>query len=483
MTAVSGAQRSAPVDARDLRLAIAAPALVLLGYYVVSDLHVSAAAVGALVLAAWGAFAFSRPRVALSVSVPMVLLAGTKFRTRFADETLEGVLDTQIILELLLFAFIGVAVLAVALATRTGRRISKAEALIGVYTTIALLSTLWSAEPALTLVRATQLAIVAALAILCVRVLTPADALWTTSRALTWYVVVCAVIATTVPWTTLPLIPDEGIFRFRWFAIHPLDAATLTGAAAIGLLGIIACARMHDTPAKPGIGMRALFLMLVILLVLTSSRGPMVALAAGIGVLWLITVRPAFRAAAVLMASAGVLVCLVYVGELRSWIEGIASHDSVATRLFFRNQTVDDLFELNGRLGLWQELRPIVADHFVMGTGYQASRAALLDVAEWAAYAHNALLQTILDLGVVGMLSMLGLIVLGACAGFNRSNARWVRVTVPALVVFVTLNSMSNESFAAAPDIELLLVFLCALCGASGRPGGHLQTRGARVLP
>jgi len=467
------------VDARDVRLAIIAPALVLLGYYVVSDLRVSVAAVGALTLAAWGAFAFSRPRLALFLSLPMLFLAGTKFRSRYADDTLEGLLDAQVIFELVLFAFIGVAVVAVALAVRTGRRMSKAEALIAIFTTLALMSTLWSAAPALSLVRATQLAIVAAFAVLSVRILGRAGALWTTSRSLAWYVLVCAFITIAAPWTTLPLFAEEGVFRFRWFAIHPLDAATLTGAAAIGLLGIIACARTQDIPARPGVGIRVMFLVMVVLLVLTSSRGPMVALAAGIGLMWLIRVRPAFRAAAVLIVSAGVLASVVYVSELRSWVEGIAAQDSAATRLFLRNQTVDDVFQLNGRLELWQELRPIVAEHFVAGTGYQASRAALLDVAEWAAYAHNALLQTVLDLGVVGMLSMLGLIFLGFRAGLDRSNPAWVRATVPALMLFLTLNSMSNESFAAAPDIELFLVFLCALCAASGHPRAHLQASGA----
>jgi O-antigen ligase len=296
-------------------------------------------------------------------------------------------------------------------------------------------------------------------------------------------VLACAVLAAALPWTTMPLIPDEGVFRFRWFAVHPLDAATQAGAAAIGLLGVIVFARTREIPAKPGLGMRLLFLLLVTLLVITSSRGPMLALAAGIAVLWLIRARPPFRAAAALVACASALICVVYVSELRSWADGIASRDSVVSRVFFRNQTVDDVFELNGRLELWEELGPMVRDHYVFGVGYQASRAALLDVAEWAAYAHNALLQTILDLGLAGTLAMVGLLALGLRAGFRPSNARWVRATVPALIVFLTLNSMSNESFAAAPDIELLLVFMCALCGGPWPPPRMKPEGEAPVLP
>jgi O-antigen ligase len=381
----------------------------------------------------------------------------------------------------MLFAFIGVAVVAAALASRTARRISGAEVLIGLYTGVALLSTLWSAAPTLTLVRATQLAVVAGLAIFAVRILTPAVALWATARTLTWFVLVCALIATIAPWTTLPLFPEEGVFRFRWFAIHPLDAATLTGTAAIGVLGLLVCARTPGTPTSPRMVMAALFVVLVTLLILTSSRGPMLALAAAIGVLWLIRMRPVMRGAALLAAASIVLAVILGASELRAWFEGIVSHDTVLTRLVMRNQSVDDVIELNGRLALWQELQPMVAEHAVMGTGYQASRAALLDVAAWAAYAHNALIQTVLDLGMVGLLSMLGLLALGVCAGFRRSNAPWVRATVPALTIFLALNSMSNESFAAAPDIELLVIFVCALCGTAMQ-SGPLRPAGPRSV-
>jgi O-antigen ligase len=463
----AGAPRSASLDSGDLPLALAIPVLVVFGYLVLSDLRLAAAAAGALVLAAWGAFAYSRPRLALAIALPMLMLAATKFRIRYADDTLSGLLDAQIVFELALYGFVGVAVLAAGLATHVGRRASAAEVLIAAYVAIAALSLLWSAAPTLTLVRTTQLTIVAGFAVLAVRLCSPSGALWITMRALAGYVLVCSIAATLLPWTTEPLIPDEGLFRFRWFATHPLDAATLAGAAAIFLIGVIASARTRGLPRTPHVWMRICAPVLVCLVVLTSSRGPMVALAAACGLLWLSRVRPAFRTAAVLTTCAAALAFLVFQPDVRSWAQQVADQDSAASRLFFRNQTADDVFELNGRIGLWEGLRPIIADHWALGTGYQASRAALLDVAEWAAYAHNALLQTLLDIGVIGLLSILGVILLGFSAGLRRGNPAWIRATVPALVLFLTLNSMSNESFSAAPDIELLILFICAMCGSA----------------
>jgi hypothetical protein len=468
------ARRPALVDANDLRLALAVPGLVLLGFYAISDPRVSAALVGVVAMAAWIAFAYRRPRTVLIAALPMLLLAGTKFRYRDSTASLAGELDTQILLELLLFAFIGVGVAGAWLATRSRRRLSAAEAVILAYAGFAVLSTAWSAAPELTLVRSTQLTIVSLLAIVAVRVLTPPVLLWGVLRATGWFVAACALVAAALPWTTGPLFPDEGVFRFRWFAVHPLEAATLCGIVAVGYLAAAAFARSTHAPSRRAGRLSALFVLFALGMLVTSSRGPLIALAGAIGAVWFLKLRPALRVAAILATSAAALVAVAYSSQLFSLIENFSNQDSVLTRMIFRAQTADDLLELNGRIGLWTDLSPIVADNLVIGSGYQASRAALLDVADWAAYAHNAILQTALDLGVLGTASVLALIAMGLSAGFSRGLNPWMRGTVAALTVFLTLNSLSNESFAAAPDVELFMLFVCALCW------GHAKTS-ARV--
>jgi len=112
----------------------------------------------------------------------------------------------------------------------------------------------------------------------------------------------------------------------------------------------------------------------------------------------------------------------------------------------------------------------------VLGAGYQASRATLLDVASWAGYAHNALMQTFLDLGIAGTVA-LGLLVAIALSAVVRSRlAPWLRGTSAALMVFLVLNSIGTESFAGAPGFETLLLLVCALC-ATSEPSSYARTR------
>jgi O-antigen ligase len=202
-------------------------------------------------------------------------------------------------------------------------------------------------------------------------------------------------------------------------------------------------------------------------LVSTRSRGPMLALATAAGVLWLLKVRPTLRVTGVLLTGAAVSAAIVFASELRGLVEWLASRDTVLTNAFFRGQTADTVFELNGRLTLWQDLQPVLLDRLTFGYGYQASRAVLLETADWAAYAHNAFLQTALDLGVIGLLVVLWMFAPIARSVFSRSRDRAVRATVVALTVFLVLNAMSTESFAAVPHFETLLLFVCALCAAA----------------
>jgi O-antigen ligase len=458
-------------------LGLAAAGLIALGWATTVEPLAAAACVGVGILAIAVLVAAHRPRLAMAASFSILLVGGTKFRTRDADASLAGALDAQVVLELALFAVIGAIVLGLWIARRDDRRgLSSTELAVMAYGFLAAASVAWSAAPALTGVRAVQLLIVGLFAILTVRALRPAAAMWFMSRAVTIHVLVFAAIAACSPWAYDGFYSstdtfDDG-FRFRWFSAHPIDAATLAGLGAIGLLGAL-WFRQRSTIAPPRVRTWLAVAAMVLVLVLTRSRGPMVALAVGAGILWLLRMRPVPRAAALCAGVAAAAATVAFAAEIRTGVEWLSRQDSMLTNAFFRGQTADTVFELNGRLGLWQELQPIVVEHLTLGYGYQASRAVLLAVADWAAYAHNAFLQTALDLGLAGIA-----IVLWLFAPIVRSLVRpgsdaAVRATVLALTAFLTLNAMSTESFAAVPHFETLLLFVCALAAAADGAGGE----------
>lgn len=455
--------------------------LAVVGYLAASDLRISTALVAAMALTAWSALAWERPRPALSASFLIVLIAGTKFRVREADASLNAVIDGQILLELGLFGLVGVGVLAAWIARGDRRRLTIVEAIILTYAAIALLSSLWSIAPALTLVRATQLLIVSALAIVTVRVLTPSGALWSACKALAAYVLACAALAPIFPWASETYDLDDGT-RWGWFSVHPVAAGTLAALAALGLLSASAFAPPRGTPRMLGIPLFFSAIPVVLVLLLTRSRGPLLAFVASLGTLLLMRLRWTVRIPLILITASFILIYITLGPDLEPWLVSVANQDSAISRVLFRGQTVDTVLQLNGRFGLWDDLRPAIAAHSLIGYGYQASRSVVLDAAAWAAYAHNALLQSVLDLGLLGTLALVVLAIIGLCGGMIGDLSSWMRATVAALMVFLVLNSMSTESFAGAPGFETLLLFVCALCAGSAWSGAS-STLGTSPTP
>src|SRR5437870_7805748 len=84
--------------------ALAATALAIGGYAIFSDARLAIALFALAVLCAIGLVGSRHPRTAVLASLALVLLAGTKFRVREADASLDGQIDAQILFELAVFA-------------------------------------------------------------------------------------------------------------------------------------------------------------------------------------------------------------------------------------------------------------------------------------------------------------------------------------------------------------------------------------------
>ena len=466
--AASVSGRTAPVPQFGLPTVAALSILTATGYLGASHQWLIAVALGGVSLAVWAVVAFRQPRTATIASMAMLLVAGTKFRSRAATDSLAGIVDWQIALELGLYALVAVAIAA---STASGRfrrvRPGAAEALILAYAALALISTTWSQAPALTLVRAVQLSIISALAILAVRVMSPSRAIWTSCSVLAVYVLCCAV-STPIVGAEATSDPDGGAYRFAWFAVHPIAVGSLAAIAALAMLSpsLFSRAGAHRLLGLPRL---LVLILLLTILILTSTRGPLLAFIAGAGMLLMMRMSWPARLTLAGIATAAVLVCAVAGADLRDWLDAAAGRDAFISRAFFRGQSVDTLLSLNGRLELWSDLGPVIAANPTVGLGFQASRGVVLETAPWAAYAHNALLQAMLDLGVVGALIVIGLVAAGFAAAFRSAINPWLRALIIALMVLLTLNSVSTESFAGSPGFETLLLFICVLCASPRR--------------
>jgi O-antigen ligase len=214
---------------------------------------------------------------------------------------------------------------------------------------------------------------------------------------------------------------------------------------------------------------------LAAILIVTHSRGPLLGCVAALGV---VTVRRKVGLFAGLAAVAMLLmtgVALVNHGETTRTIlnSAQASHNPVA-RLLLRGQTAEEFASFTDRDEVWSLAEDLILDRPVAGYGYQGSRSYLLAVVPWAAYAHNALLQTALDLGIIGTLLLWLPLVRSAFTGslsdpYQDDDVVATRGATLAFVLFLLVSSFSSESFAAAPGFQTLLVVVCVLAAERTR--------------
>jgi O-antigen ligase len=442
-------------------------AALWLGYAGAGSHRLFLLAAVAVVVFALGAFAYARPDEAVVLAVALVLLGGTKFRER--DVLTSSDVDAQVIMELALYGAIAV-VLGIAWLSRARGRIAltRMDLLLTAYVLFAIASTFWSSERAVSAVRSIQLVILFLLAEVLVRMLGPERTLRALGASLLAYVIVCALAAVTIPSAAGGFTDYYGAKRFSWFATHPISAAAAAGTALMFILA--------EALFLPGGWARRWYrvplwlhgLVLLTIFLAAQSRAPAVALVVGTTALvlrrygraWTVPLLGATVAAAVVAISSGPTLP----GLLRI---GAASSNPVAEFLF-RGQPLEEVEGLSGREALWQGAFTLFRERPVLGYGYQGSRYHLVQILGWGGHAHNALLEALLDLGVLG--AALIWIPVGVCffrsvivGGRDPGVQSWCRAVILGVVSFMIVNAMADAGFTGTPSFDVLLMMGCIL--------------------
>ncbi len=425
------------------------------------------------------AAAYARPRLALVASCLLVPLAATKFRLRSSDDSLSGVIDGQVIFELGLF---GCIALSVMMSTVSGqirrRRLAPVELLVILFCLLVLASMFWSTAPTLTMVRAVQTTILCSLAFTSVRCLGFAAALRGLSATLVLYVLASAAISTMFG---LGMAPVEEVsaatFRFSWFGVHPIWAGIYSGMAALLVLARCLYDAAHRQLAPRWKWLSWLTVAsLIVVLVLSNSRGPLLAFLGAAGVVWWKSMRRGFARGLTAAILLFVLAAAIFGDTSAASFDSPQARDNFLVQRLLRGADVDQLRGLNGRLQLWEVAMPLIAEQPLFGYGYHGSRTLVFKGMEWQAhYAHNAYVQSLLDVGIVGALLLWGVIgsvfirlllrPLGAVTG-----AAWSDSSLIAVLAFILLVSISSEGLMQTPGPEAFIVFLAvSVVGQSRR--------------
>jgi O-antigen ligase len=311
--------------------------------------------------------------------------------------------------------------------------------------------------------------LVCGLALTSVRLLGPTDTLRFASSSLVTYVIVCAGIAAI--FGSDAWVFDESRFRFTWFAVHPLQAATWTAEAALLMLARSLFPEYRRLARQQRfwrfscwMGLLSLFLVLV----LTNSRGPLIAFLSAAGLVIWKTARAGIARGVVTAVTVLVLSVLLFDTSIGGSVPGpTQEQQGFLAERFFRGGDMDTLRSLNGRVEVWEAAVPLIIDKPLLGYGYHGSRTLMFTKVSWASYAHSAYVQSLLDFGIVG-----ALIIWGALAWiFLRLVLRpfgsvtgmpWCDAAMTGIVAFLLVSSVSSESLISSPGYEPLLMFVVA---------------------
>ena len=424
----------------------------------------------------------NRPFLAFPAAPFLVLLTWTKFRGRDPSQTLSGVVDLQVGFELGATAVLcAIAALAWKVARKDERMILRPISwlLLG-YAGFAVVSTLWSPVRAITAVRSFQVFTLVVLVIGLVRVRGTEKMIRDLVSAMILYVVIFTVITLVVPSTAAIRIVHGGVTRYSWFAMHPGQIALLAGSAIVLLTaeGLFAGGfrrRLMFLPVWLSLGG------MTALLIASRGRGQAIASVSAVIVMvsarflpkWLIPTMVATLLASILL--------FVNLGpQLTDILASAALSNHPLIVFVMRGQTAQQFLTLSSRFDLWEIVFEMVAERPLLGHGYNSSRLILLEKVPWAAHAHNAWAQSLLDLGLFGTLMLGGALLttlrpLFALARPTRV-ANYLCGVALGLGTFMILEAITSETFAAGHLLDLL-VFLTGVAAAWSFDFGSPWTR------
>jgi len=420
-----------------------------------------------------------RPATALTGAFFLLPIAATKFRSRPATASMAGEVDAQIIFELVLYAMIGlVSVAASSARVFQWRRPTVAEMLLAAYTLMAMASALWSATPLLSVVRGGQLAALLLLCVVAVRVMGTGGVIDRVSEVVVPYVLICASMAALFPWAANHVSTGVPIGRFSWFYVHPITAASFAGVAGLSVYVKTMYGARPRSFARTFRSMLVMVLLLAIL-ALTRSRGPMIAVAIAVGLL--IARRRVPRWLMAMALAAGLVIAALYVNAATPWTEWMRAHsDAPLLQFLLRGQGVEDVVDFSGRGELWKGATRLFTARPLLGYGYGGARGLLLDALPWAGDAHNGVIQTLLDVGLIGSIPlwlalMRAFITALVSCGKPIGSRSYASVAVLAFLAFVLVNSVTDVGFAE-PGYPFVLAVTCVLAAEWMR-----DARGARA--
>ncbi len=369
-----------------------------------------------------------------------------KVRMRPADQAIAGSVDPFILLEVGCYAAVaGFLVLRFGLGVRPTRVRALVFAALA-FVTVLVVSAPGSPYPSLALVRAAQLVVVLALSRVIARHGTRAG-LHRLAHGFLVLVGASVAFGVVFPFPRLPLQQD----RFSWLYVHPVTAGEYVGLAVV--VGTAYLASRSISRPGPRLGWPAYAGLLAVCvggLLATRTRG-----AAGGAVVGVLLVLWSLRQGRRRIDLAAVVIGVVSVAAL----VGASAVQSFLTR----GGSTQELTTLNSRTTLWTLALDAFAQKPLYGYGLGASRGLFLDSIGLGG-GHNALINVLVDAGLVGAVSWLALLATLVVAvvrlPYATDGVTVDRALMLGLIGFLLTDSVFTESLAAAATVASSWLFV-----------------------
>jgi O-antigen ligase len=420
---------------------------------------------------ALGVLSALHPRKALACAWFMVMLAETKFRMRDPGALLAGDVDSQILFELLLYGIILLVVVLNFLSSAYQPLTPMlTEWVLCSYILLALLSSFWAADARITVARGVQLCILYALCFVSLRVLGPQNMLRLLTASTVSYVLLFALLAVLFPWADgTRFTQTTHIPRFTWFSLHPITTAAYAGTATLLLAAEGLFAPGTWRRRLVGLPLWLLLIPLVLVLLATRSRGAILAFLVALTALGCRRYVNPWVAGGIgygLLALSAMSLGLDF--SIPASLQKALSTEIPLVTFLLRGQAIEEFLSLSGRTELWQYVHALFLKHPLLGYGYLASRSMLLTVFPWAGEAHNALAESLLDVGVIGTAlvwcALLSAFLSSLLATLRLSSVGgWQHACIFGALLFLLLHSLVDATFAGTPGYQALLLFATTL--------------------
>jgi O-antigen ligase len=394
-----------------------------------------------------------RPRVAQATAavwwMALALMVATeyKLRKRANDQTVSGSVDAFIVLELAVYAAIGAYVL-VKLRPHL-RPVPIVVWTVGWCLTAAV-STLYAPSPLLAIVRAVQLVIIV---LLVLRITNIGDV--ALMRRFAHGYVVLTTVSVGIGLAYVAPQSGEQVGRFTWLFTHSVVAGSMLAMGTVLLYGMWLTHRVARLPwARWVYG--ALLVVNLVSLIRTRTRGSIGAALLAIIVITVLWLRAAGKRDLLVSTIVVVLAVAFTVG-----------HRIVA--YYLRDTDASKLASFNNRTQVWEiaiasfERRPL------HGLGLTASRSVFLDQTGLGG-AHNAYINVLVDVGLLGMFWWGGLLLLILGGGWrlrrrvrrteNAEALTFDTLVIVGLMVCQLVNGVTAEYVGAGVGAAALMLYM-----------------------